>query len=151
MKRSLFVLTLAALSLATPFAFAARQQHSLLPAPADPDSPVARDRVAPDLQISVTPKVLADPNGRMRAVEVSGEASDDGDIEDLHLASVTSDEPGDAADIAGEQIGSFDTRILLRAESSPRGNGRTYRITYVAVDDAGNRAIDTATVTVPAN
>jgi hypothetical protein len=149
-KRSLCVLTLVALSLATPFAFAGKQQHSLLPSPADPDSPAARDRVAPDLQISVTPKVLADPNGRMRAVEISGEASDDGDIEDLYLASVTSDEPGDAADIAGEQIGTFDNRILLRAESSPRGNGRTYRITYVAVDSTGNRAIDTATVAVPA-
>jgi hypothetical protein len=142
---------LAALSLGTPFALAGKQQHSLLPSPAEPDSPAVRDRVAPELRISVTPKVLADPNGRMRAVEISGEASDDGDIEDLYLASVTSDERGDAADIAGEQIGSFDTRILLRAESSPRGNGRTYRITYVAVDDAGNRAIDTATVTVPAN
>jgi hypothetical protein len=150
-KRSLFVLTLVALSLATPFAFAGKQQHSLLPTPADPDSPAARDRVAPELQISVTPKVLANPNGQMRAVEISGEASDDGDIEDLYLASVKSDERGDDADIAGEEIGSFDNRILLRAESSPRGNGRTYRITYVAVDDAGNRAIDTATVTVPAD
>ena len=133
----LLTLVMLALSIATPFAFAG------------PDGAAAPDRTAPELHISVSPAVLANPNGRLRAVEISGEAEDDGSIEDLYLASVKSDEPGDAADIAGEQIGSFDDRILLRAESSARGNGRTYRITYVAVDEAGNRAVATATVTVP--
>jgi hypothetical protein len=148
-KRTLVAVVLLVLAVAASLAAAGRSQPAILPPDADPGRPMSRDRVAPELQISVTPKVLADPNGRMRAVEISGEASDDGDIEDLYLASVTSDEPGDDADIAGEQIGTFDKRILLRAESSPHGNGRTYRITYVAVDSAGNRAIDTATVTVP--
>ena len=127
-----------ALSVAAPLGFAGTE------------APAVRDRTPPELHISVTPAVLANPDGRMRAVEISGEAEDDGDIEDVYLASVRSDEPGDAADIAAEQIGSFDGSLLLRAESSRRGNGRTYRITYAAVDEAGNRAVDTATVTVPA-
>ena len=150
MKRTLVVVAFALLAAAPSIASAGKQQSTLRPPEADQDSPVARDRKPPELHISVSPAVLANPNGRLRAVEISGEAEDDTDIEDLYLASVKSDEPGDAADIAGEQIGSFDDRILLRAESSPRGNGRTYRITYVAVDAAGNRAVDTATVTVPA-
>jgi hypothetical protein len=149
-KRTLVVVAFALLAAAPSIASAGKQQSTLRPPEADQDSPVARDRKPPELHISVSPAVLANPNGRLRAVEISGEAEDDTDIEDLYLASVKSDEPGDAADIAGEQIGSFDDRILLRAESSPRGNGRTYRITYVAVDEAGNRAVDTATVTVPA-
>lgn len=147
MKRTLLIVAVAALSVATPLALAGKQQPAL--PDADPDTPVVGDRKPPDLHIAVSPARLANPDGRMRAVEISGEAEDDGDIDDLYLASVKSDEPGDAADIAGEQIGSFDGRILLRAESSPRGNGRTYRITYVAIDEAGNRAVDTATVTVP--
>jgi hypothetical protein len=147
-KRTLIVFVLL-LAVAPSLASAGKSQTAILPPHADPDTPVSRDRKPPKLHIFVTPAVLADPDGRMRAVDISGEAEDDGDIEDLYLAAVKSDEPGDAADIAGEQIGSFDGRIRLRAESSARGNGRTYRITYVAVDAAGNRALDTATVTVP--
>jgi endo-1,4-beta-xylanase len=108
-----------------------------------------RDKKPPELRISVTPDVLANPNGRLRAIEISGEAEDDNEIEDLYLASVESDELGGANDIAGERIGSFDTDLFLRAERAGNGNGRVYRLTYVAVDSAGNRATDTATVTVP--
>jgi endo-1,4-beta-xylanase len=113
-----------------------------------PDRP-PRDKKAPELHIAVTPDVLTNPNGRLRAIEVSGEAEDDNEIEDLYLASVESDELGGANDIAGERIGSFDTDLFLRAERAGNGNGRVYRLTYVAVDSAGNRAADTATVTVP--
>jgi hypothetical protein len=148
-KRTLVVVALLLL-IAAPMALAGKQQPTAsLPSDADPDGPAARDRKPPELHISVTPSVLTDPNGRLRPIEISGEAEDDGDIEDLYLASVQSDERGAAGDIAGERIGSFDDQIFLRAERDPRGNGRTYRITFVAVDAAGNRAMDTATVTVP--
>ena len=150
MKRTLLIVAFLLLAAAPPLAAADMQQPAVLPAPdADPDTPVVRDRKPPELHISVTPAVLTDPNGRLRPIEISGEAEDDGDIEDLYLASVQSDERGAAGDIAGERIGSFDDQILLRAERDPRGNGRTYRITFVAVDAAGHRAADTATVTVP--
>jgi hypothetical protein len=108
-----------------------------------------RDTTPPELRISVTPDVLTNPNGRLRAVEVSGEAEDDTEIDDLYLASVESDERGAANDIAGARIGSFDTDFLLRAERAANGNGRIYRITYVAIDAAGNKAQASAKVVVP--
>jgi endo-1,4-beta-xylanase len=110
-----------------------------------------RDRKPPELRISVSPEKLTNPNGRLRTIEISGEAEDDTELEEIYLASVESDEAGEARDIAGERIGRFDDEVLLRAERSANGNGRTYRITYVAVDAAGNRATATATVSVPAD
>ena len=108
-----------------------------------------RDRKPPQLDISVSPAVLANPNGRLREVEISGEAEDETEMEDVHLAAADSNAPGEARDVAGARIGSFDDRVLLRAERSASGEGRTYRITFVAVDAAGNEARASATVVVP--
>jgi hypothetical protein len=108
-----------------------------------------RDRKPPELDISVTPAVLANPNGRLREVEISGEVADDIEIEDVFLASIDSNAPGEAHDVAGARIGSFDDRVLLRAERSAAGEGRTYRITFVAVEAAGNQGRTSATVVVP--
>lgn len=119
------------------------------PAPAPEAVEPARDRTPPELRISVSPETLANPNGRLRTVEISGEADDDTELEEVYLASVESDEPGEARDIAGDRIGSMDDEVLLRAERAANGNGRTYRITFVAVDAAGNRATASATVSVP--
>jgi hypothetical protein len=113
----------------------------------DPDRP--RDREAPQLQISVTPEMLANPNGRFRAVEIAGQVEDDHEIEDVYLASVESSDAGDGRDILGARVGSFDDEVLLRAERSASGEARTYVITYVAVDAVGNQARATATVVVP--
>jgi hypothetical protein len=113
----------------------------------DPDRP--RDRNAPLLDISVTPEVLASPNGRFRTVRIAGEVEDDEDMEDVYLAEVESTDEGDDRDIAGARIGSFDDAVLLRAERSPSGEARTYRITFVAVDAAGNETRASAFVTVP--
>ncbi|HIJ54290.1 MAG TPA: hypothetical protein HPP66_14240 [Planctomycetes bacterium] len=41
------------------------------------------------------------------------------------------------------------TAPSLRAERSGTGNNRVYTITYRAVDDCGNAAVRSATVTVP--
>jgi hypothetical protein len=114
----------------------------------DPDLP--RDRKPPLLDISVTPQVLANPYGRFRSVRIAGEVEDNDEIEDVFLASVESSDPGDSRDIAGARTGFFDDEVLLRAERSASGDSRTYRITFVAVDAAGNRASATATVSVPA-
>jgi hypothetical protein len=114
------------------------------------DDRPARERKAPKLEISVEPEVLTNPNGRFRAVRISGEVSDEYEIEDVYLAAVESSDPGDGRDVAGARIGSFDDEILLRAERSAPGEARRYRITFVAVDVDGNRAAATATVVVPA-
>jgi hypothetical protein len=113
------------------------------------DADLPRDRKPPQLDISVTPHVLANPNGRLRSVQIAGEVEDNDAIEDVFLASVESSDSGDSRDIAGARIGFFDDEVLLRAERSS-GESRTYRITYVAVDAAGNRASASATVSVPA-
>jgi hypothetical protein len=61
------------------------------------------------------------------------------------LVSITMN--GDGATEDDIQIG--DEGILLRAERSGKGIGRVYTITYQAVDDSGNVAVESAAVTVP--
>jgi hypothetical protein len=140
-KRSQLAVVLLALA-------AAAVAAGVAPAAAgDPDRP-PRDKRAPDLEISVTPEVLAHPNGRFRSVEIAGEVSDDDELEDVYLASVESSDPGDDRDILGARIGSFDDEVLLRAQRSATGERRVYRITYVAIDAAGNEARASATVVV---
>jgi hypothetical protein len=141
-KRSQLAVVLLALA-------AAAVAAGVAPAAAgDPDRP-PRDKRPPELQISVTPEVLSHPNGRFRSVEIAGEVSDDDELEDVYLASVESSDPGDGRDILGARIGSFDDEVLLRAQRSASGERRVYRITYVAVDAAGNEARASANVTVP--
>ena len=113
------------------------------------DDRPARDRRPPKLEISVEPAVLSSPNDRLRAVQITGEVSDEDAVEDLYLAAVESSEPGESGDVAGARIGSFDDEVLLRAQRSPSGEGRTYRITFVAVDADGNETRASATVVVP--
>jgi hypothetical protein len=110
------------------------------------DDRPARDRRPPQLDISVEPDVLANPNGRLRPVRISGEVADEEELEDVYLAVVESSDPGAADDIAGAQVGSFDDELLLRAERTD--GGRRYRITFIAVDSDGNEARASATVSV---
>lgn len=153
MKRTLVLVGLLLLTVAPPIGGAASpgSRTATLRVPAPEAVEPARDRTPPELRISVSPETLANPNGRLRTIEISGEADDDTELEEVYLASVESDERGAAHDVAGERIGSFDDEVLLRAERAANGNGRTYRITFVAVDAAGNRATATATVSVPAD
>jgi uncharacterized repeat protein (TIGR01451 family) len=68
---------------------------------------------------------------------------------------VTSDEPitGPGQGLAGLTTPDWFVLgphgVLLRAERSPRGDGRTYTITISATDQAGGRSTAEATVTVP--
>jgi hypothetical protein len=56
-----------------------------------------------------------------------------------------------SSDIQDDQIGTLDTEFMLRAERSGTGNGRTYTVTYTAVDLAGNKTTQTAAVIVSHN
>ena len=68
---------------------------------------------------------------------------------------VTSDEPvtGSGQGLAGltslDWIVVDEHLVLLRAERSPRGDGRTYTITITAIDTAGDVSTQDVTVTVP--
>jgi endo-1,4-beta-xylanase len=65
------------------------------------------------------------------------------------LVSVTSNEPDGAGDIQGFTIGTASTTGFLRASRLGSGNGRTYTLTYMASDRAGNTASCKTTVAVP--
>jgi hypothetical protein len=52
-------------------------------------------------------------------------------------------------DIQGADLGTPDTRVLLRAERAGGGTGRTYELRYQAVDRSGNASSAVAFVTVP--
>ncbi|HXU10561.1 MAG TPA: hypothetical protein VN898_01225, partial [Candidatus Binatia bacterium] len=68
------------------------------------------------------------------------------------LLEVASSEPtgGRAgAQVAGATIGIDDRQVALRADRSGNGPGRTYLVTYGALDRAGNLATAGATVFVP--
>jgi len=74
------------------------------------------------------------------------------DSPEISLVSITMNEGdeaiGDGHTTDDIQIGD-DGSIRLRAERSGTGSGRIYTITYQAVDDSGNAAVASATVTVP--
>jgi hypothetical protein len=74
------------------------------------------------------------------------------------LVSITSNEPDNAVgngdgdtinDIQDAELGTPDFKFSLRAERSGSGDGRTYTVTYTAVDTAGNQSSADALVEVP--
>jgi hypothetical protein len=72
------------------------------------------------------------------------------------LESVTSSEPdnglGDGNtvnDIQGAALGTQDLGVLLRAERSGKGPGRTYTLTYTATDASDNETSASGQVVVP--
>ncbi len=118
-----------------------------------------RDTTPPLLTVAVTPTVLWPPNHEMWPVRVAWQASDvcDPNVR-VELVSVASSEPDDSpgledgetsGDIAGTEIGTADAEVMLRAERSGQGSGRTYQIHYRAVDAAGGSTPAMAVVTVP--
>jgi len=118
-----------------------------------------RDTIAPTLTLAVEPSLLWPPNHRLVPVHVNLHANDACDVSAVaRLLSVSASEPDDApgdkdgrttGDIAGVEAGTPDAVILLRAERSGGGSGRTYEMTYRARDASGNQTTALATVRVP--
>jgi len=72
------------------------------------------------------------------------------------LTSIQSSEPdndtGDGNtvdDIQGEDVGTDDRVVLLRAERKGNGSGRTYAATYEVTDGSGNLTVGQVEVLVP--
>ncbi|MDQ0871556.1 pectin methylesterase-like acyl-CoA thioesterase/lysophospholipase L1-like esterase [Paenibacillus sp. V4I3] len=115
------------------------------------------DTIAPTLILIPDKQTLSTANHKLVTVSMSVYGQDEGaGVSTIVLTSITSNEPDDglgdgdtAGDIAGAEIGTFDTEFQLRAERSGKGQGRIYLITYTITDLAGNQTTATAEVTVP--
>jgi Calx-beta domain len=124
------------------------------PPPPDEDPPPTEEppadppNQAPDCSdVQPSASRLWSPNHKLRLVILGGVNDADGDAVSYDLRSVTQDEPvGRAADALR---GAAANEIWLRAERSGHGDGRVYRIEYVASDGHGNSCGGTALVGVP--
>ena len=101
---------------------------------------------------SVTPDSFSPPNHRMVAVTVDYSTSDNCSSTVTSSLSVSSNEvvnsQGDGNTSPDWQVVD-NHHVLVRAERSGNGSGRTYTIRIDAVDTAGNHTIKNMTVTVP--
>lgn len=116
------------------------------PPPNEPqaDSP----NTAPDCS-GVQPSLhrLWAPNHKFRLVSLSGATDSDGDALSYEIRSVTQDEPVLRGPDA--KRGERSNQVWLRAERRGTGDGRLYRIEYLARDGQGNACDGTAKVVVP--
>ncbi|NOU88413.1 carbohydrate-binding protein [Paenibacillus sp. LMG 31460] len=118
---------------------------------------VQLDMTAPTLHVVLDKTILWPANHQMITVSASVYSEDSlSGIESVVLTSIISNESdnglGDGQtsnDIQGAELGTLDTKFLLCAERSGKGNGRIYTITYTAFDHAGNKTSASSTVTVP--
>jgi hypothetical protein len=118
-----------------------------------------RDSTPPGIGLFASPLVLWPPNHRMVPIDVSWQVTDLCDenpsVALIAVSSNESDEapgPGDGqtyGDIAGADIGTADTGLMLRAERSGSGPGRIYELLYRASDATGNMMPAFGIITVP--
>jgi hypothetical protein len=115
--------------------------------PAD-EPPADPPNTAPDCS-GVQPSLnrLWAPNHKFRLVSLAGATDPDGDALSYEIRSVTQDEPVLRSPDA--KRGERADQVWLRAERRGKGDGRVYRIQYLAWDAHGNACDGTATVVVP--
>ncbi|MCI0745045.1 MAG: HYR domain-containing protein [Verrucomicrobia subdivision 3 bacterium] len=111
------------------------------------------DRTAPEIaSISVSPEVIENVTRDMVPVVVSVTANDNCDPAPVsRIVSITSNEPetGPGDNTAPDTAITGSLTGLVRAERSPRGEGRLYTITVLCVDASGNKATASVSVFVP--
>ncbi|SFE62188.1 Cadherin-like beta sandwich domain-containing protein [Paenibacillus catalpae] len=114
---------------------------------------IQMDKTAPVLSVTLDKTELWPANHKLVNVNAGVEGTDHtSGIASIVLTSITSNEPlaeGANADIQGADFGTLDLLFNLRAEHSGEGDGRTYTITYTAVDKAGNVTENSVIVAVP--
>jgi len=116
------------------------------------------DNTAPTLAPVANKTILWPANHDLVDIQISANAHDDSSLPVLLTASVTSDEAisglgsGDTAPDWTPVTVNQDTGEIsfqLRAERSGSGDGRTYEVTIVAQDAAGNSSAATVQIIVP--
>jgi len=106
------------------------------------------DITPPTVQsVTASPSVLWPPNHKMVPVELTVAATDSCGIAGSKIVSVTSNEPQDGKEPDWQITGNLS--LLLRADRTGSGVGRTYVITVEVTDPAGNKTDQTTTVVVP--
>jgi len=110
--------------------------------PADPPN------TAPDCS-GVQPSLnrLWAPNHKFRLVSLAGATDPDGDVLSYEIRSVTQDEP--VLRGLDAKHGERSDQVWLRAERRGKGDGRVYRVEYLAWDGHGNACDGSAKVVVP--
>lgn len=91
-------------------------------------------------------------NGRLVNVSVAGITDPDGDPVSVTISRITQDEPRDGPGHRqscpdGQGVGSGVAK--LRAEADPHGDGRVYRVTFLAEDTDGAQCAGTVRICVP--
>jgi TolB protein len=96
--------------------------------------------------LTAAPSSLAPANHKFQRVAVAGATDPDGDTVSITIDAVSQDEPvGPQPDA---RAGAAPGEVNLRAERSPKGDGRVYRISISASDGRGGRCTGVATVEV---
>ncbi|MBI5890633.1 MAG: hypothetical protein HZB47_08140 [Nitrosomonadales bacterium] len=111
---------------------------------------VSLDTAPPALAVTLTPSTLK-PNEKLVAIAATISVTDKYDpAAEIRLESITSNEVLEHEDIQDTSFYVDDRSFVLRG-AHKEGNkaGRIYTVTYSATDASGNKAIATATVTVP--
>ena len=96
--------------------------------------------------VSASPAELRPPNHKLVPIRLSGASDPDGDLVTFEVTAVTQDEP-----VAGPPDAERSTApggLLLRAERDGAGDGRVYRVAFVARDGFGGACSGTTTVGV---
>lgn len=105
-----------------------------------------RPNRAPDCSsVTGSPNELWPPNKKLRAVTLSGARDPDGDAVSLEVTAVRDDE---SSGTGSWRLQDADA-VMLRAQRDPRGDGRTYTVSFEATDAHGASCTATAAVSVP--
>lgn len=116
------------------------------------------DTTAPAISLRLDPTVLWPPNHQIVDISAAVAASDDCGDAAVVLDAIASSEPDDAPgsgdgntqnDVQDAAFGTADFAFSLRAERATGGAGRSYAVTYRAVDASGNSSTATSIVSVP--
>jgi hypothetical protein len=117
------------------------------------------DTTPPVVRVKMRPAYLWPPNHSMQEVEARVRIRDNCSSADDYtvvLMDVKSSEPDNSTgdgntvnDIQGDDVGTDDRKVLLRAERKGNGSGRVYTLKYLVTDGGGNETEAEGKVYVP--
>jgi hypothetical protein len=110
---------------------------------------VAVDKSQPSLAIKTSPASVSKASGTSLKVQALLTVSDDYDPQpEIKLESITASVPMNQSEIKGAVFGTDDRLFILPVKKDPTGKPVVYTVTYSAMDGTGNKATQSATVTL---